>query len=302
MPFLDPEAAKAINLAEYAAGLGYERDRQRSTRSSWSMKHPDGHRIVVSRAADGHWRWFSATGAEAGGSIIDFVMFVHNLSFREACALLAEGHYRTVPIRNVAPLQQRRPVDVVAIAARLARMGPVFDSSYLNARGIPVSVYTSPVFAGRVLQGYNDAVIFPHFRGGRPTGYEIKGPGLTSFPGDGDKALWVSRVPRICTSVAIAESGVEALSYAVAKPAAGRLYVSTGGAWSSLTNDDIRRLCHSVRATRVIAAFNNDVGGRHHTDRLEKILAPDGVAVVPDFPPQKGDDWNDFIRQFDMSK
>jgi hypothetical protein len=217
MAYLNPEKAKTmINLAEYAAGLGYVRDKEKSTRSAWSMKHPiSGTRIVVSRRENGHWIWFDPNDQGRSGTIIDFVMAEKGLSFGDACRELAEGDYQLRAIKDAPAPKAKSEVDVSVIQKRLEQFKAVWDSTYLESRGIGSETYRSPIFSGRILQGFKSAVLFPHFRkGGEACGYEIKGPnGFTSFPGDGEKGLWVSRIPKGANTLVITESGIEALSY-----------------------------------------------------------------------------------------
>ena len=60
-----------INLTQYAAHLGYEIDRKKSTRSSVAMKG-GADKIIISRRG-GVWVYFSVTDDRDNGTIINFV-------------------------------------------------------------------------------------------------------------------------------------------------------------------------------------------------------------------------------------
>lgn len=305
MAYLNPEKAKTlINLAEYAAGLGYVRDKDKSTRSAWSMKHPlSGTRIVVSRRESGHWIWFDPNDRGRSGTIIDFVMAEKGLSFRDACRELAEGDYQLRAIKDAPGPIAKSEIDVSVIQKRLKRFKPVSDSAYLESRAIDPKTYRARIFEGRILQGFKSVVLFPHYRkGGEVCGYEIKGPdGFTSFPGDGEKGLWVSRIPKGANTLVIAESGIEALSYYKVNKPTNTILVSCGGNWNVNTAELLVELSSLNGITKVIGAFNHDEGGEKLLSRLQENLSSVRIPVSPHFPPMDGGDWNDYVQQFDMS-
>ena len=305
MAYLNPEKAKTvINLAEYAAGLGYVRDKEKSTRSAWSMKHPlSGTRIVVSRRKNGHWIWFDPNDQGRSGTIIDFVMAEKGLSFKDACSELAAGDYQLRAIQDAPAPKAKSSIDVSVIQKRLNQFSPVLESAYLESRGIDSETYRSPIFEGRILQGFKAVVLFPHFRkGGEACGYEIKGPnGFTSFPGDGEKGLWVSRIPKGANTLLIAESGIEALSYYKVNRPSNTILVSCGGNWNVNTSELLVELASLNGITKVIGAFNHDAGGKNLLSRLKEKLSSVRIPVTPHFPPMDGGDWNDYVKQFDMS-
>lgn len=63
-----------------------------------------------------------------------------------------------------------------------------------------------------------------------PCGYEISNRGFTGFASGGEKGLWCSAARVGDTALVIAESGTDALAYAVLHPNENARYASTGGA------------------------------------------------------------------------
>jgi len=59
-----------INLTQYAAHLGYEIDKKKSTRSSVAMRS-GADKIIISRRS-GIWVYFSVSDDHDNGTIIDF--------------------------------------------------------------------------------------------------------------------------------------------------------------------------------------------------------------------------------------
>ena len=64
-----------INLTEFAASLGYQLDRRKSSRSSIVMRNAEGDKVIITRKEGGHWTYFSVRESLDHGSIIDFLQF-----------------------------------------------------------------------------------------------------------------------------------------------------------------------------------------------------------------------------------
>jgi hypothetical protein len=88
----------------------------------------------------------------------------------------------------------------------------------------------SPRFAGRIKVDGRANVIFPHADVAGPCGYEIKNRNFTGFSKGGDKGLFFSAARAGNTTLVIAESGIDALSYAALHPQENGRYASTAGA------------------------------------------------------------------------
>ena len=61
-----------INLSQYAAYLGYEMDKKKSTRSSVAMRHGNGDKVIISKRGK-MWIYFSVHDEGDNGTIVDFI-------------------------------------------------------------------------------------------------------------------------------------------------------------------------------------------------------------------------------------
>src|SRR5258705_11937536 len=84
-------------------------------------------------------------------------------------------------------------------------------------RRIPADVFCNSRFVGRIrIDSYQNA-IFPHWNQDGLCGYEIKNRNFTGFAPGGEKGLWGSRISPDDTTLVIAETAIDALSYFVLK-------------------------------------------------------------------------------------
>ena len=121
--------------------------------------------------------------------------------------------------------------DRVGIIRALPAMKPFAKHRYLEEeRAILRELLANPRFVGKVLVDNRSNVVFPHADQNGSCGYGIKNRGFTGFAAGGEKGLWVSRVNGTDTALVIAESGIDALSYAALHPDACARYASFGGA------------------------------------------------------------------------
>ena len=58
-----------INLSEYAASLGYLKDRKKSSRNCCVMKRGQGDKIIVGKGNEGHWIYYTIGNDQDSGSI-----------------------------------------------------------------------------------------------------------------------------------------------------------------------------------------------------------------------------------------
>lgn len=289
---------REVNLAEFAALHGYQRDSKKSTRHTYSMRDEAGNHLVISiNQATGHWRWFNPVNPDEAGSIIDFVQTLEQVSIGEVRKILRD-HLRMPATSGIqdydrpAPQKKSRS-DVVEY---LRRFNPVDKSSYAESRGIHQTTLTALPFQGRILKGFKGALIFPHWDDKGLCGYEVKAFGFTSFSSKGFKSLWVSRVPAILTRIVVCESGIEALSYYQYREPAHTLFVSAGGNWSKEVSDRLHTLLERYPDAEVVGAFNNDEGGVRQGERLQGLVSKAGNRYRNDLPPIDGADWNNMIN------
>lgn len=302
-----------INLSEYAAAHGYVLDRKASSKNSAVMREPSGDKIVVALGEDRHWIYFSVHNSLDNGSIIDFVMQ------RERCSLgrvrqelrpwLGGVRHFTRPHPDLFARELEQVTrDRARILLELARMKPLVFHRYLeDERALPATLLKSPRFAGKLKVDFRANAIFPHADQDGPCGYEIKNRNFTGFAKGGEKGLWFSAANRDDRTLVIAESGIDALSYAVLHPDAATRYASTGGAMNpnqpALIRAAIERMGQGRDGSfksRVVIATDNDEGGRKLADQIEALARESGRAdldIVRDLPEGEGQDWNEVLKR-----
>ncbi len=129
------------------------------------------------------------------------------------------------------------------------------------------------------------------------SGWEIKNNGFTGFAKGGEKGLWFSRTKATDTALVIAESALDALSYAALHPDDKARYFSTGGSLNPKQPGLIATVMEKMpRPAVVILATDNDPAG-HELAATIQSLAPDGPGLEFRRPlPEVGKDWNDQLK------
>ena len=296
----------AINLIEYAARQGYLLDRRASSRNSVVMRHPGGDKIVIARGEDQHWIYFSVRDDSDNGSIVDFVQRRRRCTLgdvrRELRPWMGSGIGGTVArpalklyVPEVVPVSKDRAGVIRALAA----MRPVETHRYLEEeRAIPRELLANPRFAGRILVDARSNAIFPHADQDGPCGYEIKNHGFTGFAPGGEKGLWMSRVRGTDTALVIAESAIDALSYAVLHPDENARYASFGGTMNPSQPALIRAAIERLSPGAVVRiATDNDEEGAGFARIIERLVAESGKAdmAVDRAVPLDAKDWNEAL-------
>lgn len=303
-----------VNLTEYAATRGFALDRRASSRNSAVMVHPAGDKIIVAKGEDGHWIYFSVRDAADHGSIIDFVQRRTGGTLGDVRKTLrpwtggtAPAEFRRPPASAFVRDLDHIPRDLAEVRARWEAMEPTQGRHrYLEEeRRIPAAVLAQPIFADRIrADSYGNAVFPHHTRGGLLCGYEVKNRKYTGFAVGGVKGLWVSRgTPSGVCRLVIAETAIDALSYAALHGRPGTRYASTGGE----LNPDQPELLAAAVATlpaggELVLAVDHDAGGDKIAAKITAAAAgrPD-LAIVDHRPPgpwkpKNGPDWNDELR------
>ncbi|HLJ45447.1 MAG TPA: DUF3991 domain-containing protein [Bryobacteraceae bacterium] len=187
------ENFKRIDLRAYAASRGYQLDKRDSWRGSAVMRNAHGDKIVIRRASDGHYEYFSVRDDNDNGSIIDFVQNRDRVSIGVVRKILRPwigAPPVTIPI--FPPLQKTRK-DRMRVEAEFAKMHDAPRHPYLeNERSLPASLLESDRFAGRIRTDARGNAIFPHFDADGLCGFEIKNRSFTGFAAGGSKGLWLS--------------------------------------------------------------------------------------------------------------
>jgi hypothetical protein len=298
---------REINLSEYAATQGYRIDRKVSSRNSVVMRSEAGDKIVIARGQDGHWIYFSVRDERDNGTIVDFVQKRKGVKLggvRQELRPWAGGGWGE-PARPHPDLfaQEIAPVskDRAQVLRELTRMKPLAFHAWLEEeRAIPRSLLLDPRFAGRIKVDFRANAVFPHADQDGPCGYEIKNRGFTGFARGGDKGLWLSAARAVDTALVIAESGIDALSYAALHPDEAARYASTGGTMNPSQPALLRAAIEKLgQGARLIIATDNDAGGRGLADQIEALARESGredLRLVRDLPAGEGEDWNDVLR------
>lgn len=315
------DAFKRINLTEYAASQGYALDRKASCRSSAVMVHPDGDKIIIARAPDGHYVYFSVRDAGDNGTIIDFIQHRRRLNLgqvrRELRPWIGAAPASAVP---GTPRGLRRPAaesyagdlvpvsrDLLAVRARFEAMAPLGPPNgpghawLTSKRGLPPALLANDRFAPRICIDHRGNVIFPHFNaGGELTGYEIKNDGFTGFASGGSKSLWNSVEHAGDFRLVVAETAIDALSYAALRGHDGTRFVSIAGQMNPEQPAMIAALMQALPdGGEVIIATDADDAGDHLAGELQNIFDSCGrpdLTIRHDRPASIGADWNDMLR------
>ena len=287
-----------INLVEFAQSLGYEVIKKESSRACSVMKRGGDKIVVATDKADGHGVYFNVGDQADSGSVIDFAQRRLGGSLGVIRKELRGWCYTPkAPSPKRRPLEGRperlEPVerDRAALLARWHALGP-YEGTYLTSvRGLDANL----VAAWRVRQDARGNACFPHWDGAGICGWEIKNQGFTGFAASGRRGLTYVRLDKEpVRQIVLAESGIDAMSWAQLHGQPGTAYASSGGA---VGPDQLALIAGALTrsgASRLILATDADLAGDAMAEKIAAI-APAGVDVVRD-RPTSGKDWNDVLR------
>ncbi len=295
-----------VNLAEYAASVGYLMDRKASSRNSVAMRRGEGEKIIIARDHDGHWIYFCVLGNAGSGSILDFVMYNKGCKLGGARQELRPwiGQGASIPrpaVGTYAPTVAVSSKDRLQVIQNFARMHPVFQHPYLEQeRRIPTAVLGSPRFAGKIFVDERHNAIFPHHDRDGLCGYEIKNRNFTGFAKGGEKGLWFSAVRKGDSHLVIAETAIDAVSYAILHPEKGGRFASIAGKMNPGQPGLIRSACEKMpEGSTIIAATDNDLDGRALAEEIGQIVRTTGrtdLVFKSHWPEEEGTDWNERLK------
>jgi hypothetical protein len=297
---------REIDLRQFAASLGYAMDRRESRRGSTVLRR-GGDKIVVKRNRNGHYVFFSVRDDSDHGTIIDFLQRRRHVTLGAVRQTLRPWIGQPVAAVPLFPKLPPTSPDRVQVETAYRRMANALRQPYLEqVRGVPATLLGAPRFAGRVRIDRRGNAVFPHFDGAGMCGYEIKNQRFTGFAAGGHKGLWLSHCRPQDRRLVLAESAIDALSYAALFPDAEdqTRYASLGGKPNSkqpaLVQAIIARL---PERSEIVAAFDTDEAGRRLVDMLRLAVA--GVAATSGrtdlifrahLPAQEGHDWNQILQ------
>lgn len=296
----------AFAMSEY----GFEVERKRNSRATAALMHPTtGEKIRVSKR-DGVFVYASVHNPDDQGTIIQFVQNRGAGNLGEVRKLLRPHIGQSAlpraslhsPASSSPPLEEVAR-DFMSVAAALEAMSPIAPGNYyLEAkRCIPAAVYLHPKFSGRICVDGRSNLVFPHWQsGGELTGYELKNAGFTGFAKGGSKRLWGSRIDPADTELVIAETAIDALSYAALFGVDGRRFVSTAGALNTHQPPLLQSAMQKLpEGGTVVLAVDADEGGDKLAERIRELYtALEGASLRLErrSPSAPGDDWNDVLR------
>jgi len=305
-----------INLSEYAAAQGYEIDPKASGAGSVAMKHPNGDKIILGLSSSGHWIYWSVHDESDNGSIIDFIQHRTHKNLGQVRIELrpwlgTSDSPTTLPARppfsSFAAKLEHVPTDLLAVRSsyEAAQRVDGFHHYLCSERLIPAPLLASDRFAGRIGTDERGNALFPHQNiDDVICGYEIKNHKFTGFSKHGTKGLWGSRKKDSDRRLVVAETGIDALSYAALFGYEDARFVSIAGQMNpqqpGLLNREIRAM---PQDSIVVLALDNDEGGKKLAEYIEPIFANvvqlggrSDLTLLIDSPATPGADWNDELR------
>jgi hypothetical protein len=292
-----------INLQAYAAGQGYELDREASYKGLSMMRHPiTDDKIAIKRDIDGHYLYYSNRDSLDNGSIIDFVMKRKHLSLGAVRKELRPWIGQPpVDVPVFAALHKTRKDRTKVEAAYACTKDAVAGHPYLeNERGLSASLMALPRFAGRIRIDARANAVFPHFDRQGLCGYEIRNAGFKGFASGGTKGLWLSHEQPNDNRIVFCESAIDALSHAALFPDDHARYASIGGKLNPLQPELIRAAIARMPAkSKIVAAMDADADGAKLAEIIREavqLTGRDDLSYV--FQEPFGyKDWNDQLRK-----
>jgi len=296
---------REIDLRLFAMSLGYAIDSRESWRGS-AVLRSGADKIVVKRNGNGHYVFFSLRDDDDHGTVIDFVQRRRHLSLGVVRQALRPWIGRASTAPQLPPLEPSSENRMV-IEREYRRMASARQYPYLeHQRRLPAAVLLSPRFAGCMRIDARGNTVFPHFDQAGLCGYEIKNRGFTGFAAGGRKGLWFSHTRPDDRRLVLAESAIDALSYATLFPDSSdrTRYASLGGRPSSrqlrLVQAAIGKLSEQPE---VVAAFDADQAGRGLVATIGEVVGglrsatgKGDIGFLPHLPAKEGEDWNQVLQ------
>ena len=297
---------REIDLRQFAVNLGYEVDRRESWRGSTVLRR-GADKIVVKRNSNGHYVFFSLRDDGDNGTLIDFLQRRQNLSLGGVRQALRPWIGRPAILPQF-PKREPTSSDRMHVEGEYRRMANAQRNPYLeDQRCVPAAVLLSPRFAGRMRIDGRGNTVFPHFDAMGWCGYEVNNRGFTGFAAGGKKGLWFSHTHRGDRRLVLAESAIDALSYATLFPDAEEQtrYASLGGKPSPQQTGLVQvTLARLPAGAEIVAAFDADEAGRLLVEAIGLVVAnvaaksgKTGLVFQVNLPAQEGEDWNQVLQR-----
>jgi hypothetical protein len=296
---------REIDLRHFAVSLGYEIDRRESWRGSTVLRR-GADKIVVKRSGNGHYVFFSVRDDGDNGTVIDFLQRRQHLSLGVVRQILRPWIGRPATSPQFSRLEPAGP-DRMHVEGAYRRMASAQQFLYLeHERCVPVAVLLSPRFAGRMRIDSLGNTVFPHFDAAGLCGYEIKNREFTGFAAGGQKGVWISCTRPDDRRLVLAESAIDALSYAALFPDCEdrTRYISLGGKPSARQMALVQTTVAKMPpGAEIVAAFDADDAGRQLVEAIRDAVASvarrakrSDLAFKAHLPVQGGEDWNQVLQ------
>ena len=288
-----------VELPELLTHYGYNLKKGEDLgKGKWHVFEGDDT-LVVFKGRGNDWMYFNSHDDRDKGSVIDWmknrvnsgrIVGIDQQPGRNVWQTVND-HFRAYlnlpedqrPKLELPPISQTAPGEKFhSIYTKDCR--PLENTTYLEGRGITKSTIENPQFAGRILNQLHTVqkegmpaktfvnTAFPAYHEGRVVGLELKGEGYKGQAPESEfsRSLWLSKLPegRPAAHMVVAESALDALSYAQMHPGEKALYASTAGVLTQNKIFEMTRLLNDGRICTVKAAFDNDTQGHHYDTRL----------------------------------
>jgi len=288
-----------INLTQYAAFLGYEIDRKKSTKSSIAMRS-GADKVIISRRG-ANWVYFSVSDDNDNGTIVDFIENRTNQTIAEIAKELniwiGGGASLPHPKSYISDVQEQER-DPARIKKIFYYCKPVIKHTYIESRGIKGELFQSKRFIGRIYTDRYQNAVFPHYKDNKLCGLELKNEDKSLFVRGSEKTLWRSNIVAGDNTLIIAEAVLDTLSYYQIFNLQNAIYTATGG---GLSPEQIEIMSAFVSGflglQKVIIITDNDAGGDKITSRIKKALSESDFKgkIIRHSPNKRGEDWNDCL-------
>lgn len=289
----DLEALRAkVSCEALLERAGYEIDLKESTRRA--VKFRRGGNIVIA-THDGRG-WFDPLSDEKG-DVFGLAMFLDRLPFPSAVKAVGSlvGFDPSRPkweaLRSLQPIEG---INERWLGRRVPSPGSAAWRYLCSDRWIPTTILRQAIREGALREGPQGSMWAAHVDGdARVIGWEERGPEWRGFSTGGSKLLFrLGRTDarRLC----VTEAAIDAMSLAALEGQREQtLYLSTGGGWSSATDDALAMLGARPGA-RFVAATDADPQGQAYANRLRALADKVGCDWQRLAPP--ADDWNDALQ------
>jgi len=285
-----------INLADYAASMGYELDAKESSANSIIMRGPQDDKIVIARGQDLHWVYFSVRNDHDYGTIIDFHQNRSQQRLGETRkALRSWIGLGCRPISN-PPVHSSYDLhpstkDRQQVFTAYHRMKTPDHHPYLETRALGREILTHPRFTGRIRMDGKGNSVFPHFdQDLNLIGFEIKNRSFTGFSPGGQKGLWLSHQQANDENLVFCESAIDAISHYALYPDKNTRYASTAGRWGPNTEKLLRHISAHHPGLIVTLAFDRDEAGEELRQKAIALIEGLDKDIRTHLPRTK--DWN----------